>query len=47
MIIMSSIKEYCILKICYELECGPKVHNYFGFDLLIYQDSIQFAMEQC
>lgn len=42
-----AIEEYCITKICDALECGPSVIQPFGFDLIIFNDRIEFAMEKC
>ena len=41
-----AIKEWAILKICSVLQCSPHIENYLGFDLIIYEDCIQFAMEK-
>ena len=41
------IKEYCIGKICSALECGPFIGNILGFDLIVFNNRIEFAMEQC
>jgi serine/threonine protein kinase len=29
------------------LRCGPSVKQFFGFDILVFNDSIEFAMEKC
>ena len=29
------------------LEIGPAYHQIFGFDVLLFDDSIEFAMEMC
>jgi hypothetical protein len=41
------LKEYSIAKICEALGCGPTLPRAFGFDLLIFRNSIEFAMEKC
>ena len=46
-IINKAIKEYTILKICSSLGCGPRTRNTFGFDLIVYDDSVIFCMEMC
>ena len=40
------IKEWCILKICSIINCCPRVDLYLGFDVIVYTDCIQYAMEQ-
>jgi serine/threonine protein kinase len=42
-----AIKEWFILKMASTLEAGPKVEAYFGFDLLMFSDCVEFAMETC
>jgi hypothetical protein len=42
-----AIKEWFILKVASKLEVGPKVMPYFGFDILMYSDCVEFAMEAC
>ena len=37
-----AIKEFCFLKICSILKLGPKVTNAFGFDLILYENCIEF-----
>lgn len=44
-IISKAIQEYSIMKICHALECGPYCPSYFGFDILVFNDRIEFAME--
>ncbi len=34
------IYEYCVTKICSVLECGPMVSLIYGFDIILYQNSI-------
>lgn len=41
-----AIKEWTILKICSVLQCSPRMENYLGFDMIIYEDCIQFVMEK-
>ena len=41
------IKEYCIGKISSALECGPFIGNILGFDMIVFNNRIEFAMEQC
>jgi len=45
-VIAKVIKEYSILKICSLLEISVKVDDYYGFNLVLYDDSIMFAMER-
>ena len=42
-----AIKEYSLLKIASILGVGPKLNNLFGFDLLVYDECIEFCMEEC
>jgi hypothetical protein len=42
-----AIKELFLLKIASCLKTGPCVRNYLGFDLLLYRDCMEFAMERC
>lgn len=42
-----AIKEYCLLKIASILGVGPKLNNMFGFDLVVYDECIEFCMEEC
>jgi serine/threonine protein kinase len=35
------------MKICAALGCGPNVESNFGFDLISYDDSVMFCMEEC
>lgn len=46
-IINQVIKEYAIMKICSSLKCAPFLNKIFGFDLVVYDDSIMFTMEKC
>lgn len=39
-----AIKEYCLLKIASILGVGPKLKNLFGFDLVVYDECIEFCM---
>ena len=41
------IKEICFYKIASSLRFGPAYHRIFGFDILLFDDSIEFAMEVC
>ena len=45
--IKAAIKEYAIMKICAALGCGPNLEANFGFDLIAYDDSVMFCMEEC
>lgn len=42
-----TIQEYSIAKICDCLGCGPAMKTCFGFDLLVFNNRIEFAMELC
>ena len=46
-IIKSVIKEVCILKIAHLLGVGPKTTDLFGFDIVVYNNCAEFAMEYC
>ena len=41
------MKEYAFLKIAAVLEVGPQIMPIFGFDLLVFEDCIEFSMEKC
>ena len=42
-----TLKEYFILLICSCLSLGPRVRKVGGFDLIIYNNSIEMSMEYC
>jgi len=44
---MNVINEYCLLKIASAVTAGPRHITPFGFDLVIYDNCIEFAMEYC
>ena len=41
------LREICFYKIASLLEIGPAYRQIFGFDILLFDDSIEFAMEMC
>ena len=41
------MKEYFFFKIAAALGFGPRMENIFGYDLVCYNDRIEFAMELC
>lgn len=41
------LQEYCILKIAGLLGIAPRVRHGKGFDLVLYNNGIEFAMELC
>ena len=43
----AAIKEWFLLKIASAAEIGPKISNHFGFDILMFEGCIEFAMETC
>jgi serine/threonine protein kinase len=45
--IRKAIKEYCIYKICSLLQIGPQVIFTDVYDLVCYNDGIEFQMELC
>ena len=45
--IYRQVEDYCFSKILSCLGVGPKVETFMGFDLVIYEDSIEFLMEKC
>lgn len=45
-IISRAIKEYCCLKIASALGFAPKADNYLGFDMIIFENCVQIAMEK-
>ena len=40
------VKEYGIAKIAHCLGCGPTIDTKLGFDLVVYNDGVAFAMGQ-
>ena len=44
---ISILQEYFLTKLGYILGVGPKVGDYFGFDILMFSDCALFAMEPC
>ena len=42
-----AIKEWFLLKIASGLEIGPKIEKSFGFDILMFSECLEFAMEFC
>ena len=42
-----AIKECCITKVCGVFEIGPRPVQPMGFDLITYNDCIDFCMEKC
>ena len=42
-----AIKEWFLLKICSVVRVGPHISGYLGFDLIMLEDCIEFAMELC
>lgn len=42
-----AIKEWLLLKIASIAEIGPQMEPLFGFDLLMYEDCVEFGMESC
>ena len=45
--ILSAVKEYALMKICAVLGIGPPDPLESSFDLVCYEDAIQFSMEKC
>ncbi len=43
----NAIIEYCMYKLCSALKIGPHTPAYFGFDLLIFNSTVEFSMEKC
>ena len=41
------LKEAFLAKMASALQIGPKFCNIFGYDVLIFNDGLQFAMEMC
>lgn len=41
------ITECCYSKLFSALRIGPAFIKLFGFDLVIYEDSVEFALEKC
>ena len=39
--------EYSFFRIAETLEVGPKLHKCYSYDLIAYDDGIEFAMERC
>jgi hypothetical protein len=45
--IRNVVQEYSITKLSSLLECGPSVGKFTGFDLIIFNNSVEFSMEEC
>ena len=45
--IKKAIEEYCLYQISSALQIGPKITQLFGFDLIIYENCVEFTMEKC
>lgn len=43
----SVLTEYCLLKIASALEAGPNMTDIYGFDIMVFEDCIEFGMELC
>lgn len=41
------ITEYLIYKESSRIKSGPYMHNWFGYDLIVFNNRIEFAMEKC
>ena len=42
-----AIREWFLLKICSVLRVGPHISGYLGFDIIMHEDCVEFAMEVC
>ena len=42
-----AIKECCITRVCGVFEIGPRPVKSMGFDLVIYENCIDFCIEKC
>ena len=42
-----TIEEYFLLRVASALGCAPRIDKIFGFDMLMYQECIEFPMEVC
>ena len=42
-----AIMEYCFCKLFSALKVGPRMLMHCGFDMIIFNDSIEFCMESC
>ena len=40
------VKEFTILKICSAMGCAPRLERCLGFDIVVYDDCLQYAMER-
>ena len=45
--IKKAIEEYSLYLIASNLKIGPKITRLFGFDLIVYENCIEFSMEKC
>lgn len=41
------IREYAFNKVCSALGVGPQLSTPSSFDVICYEDAIQFSMEMC
>ncbi len=46
-VLKQSLLEYLLLNIAAAINAGPQIVKIFGFDLLVFKDSIVFSMEYC
>ena len=44
---LNAIKEWFLLKLNSVAKTGPKIESYFGFDILMFSECTEFAMEVC
>ena len=42
-----AVKEWFLMKLAFLTGTGPKLHPYFGFDILMFSECVEFAMEEC
>jgi serine/threonine protein kinase len=40
------VHEWAMHRICSALQCAPNIHKILGFDLIIYQDCVQYITER-
>jgi hypothetical protein len=41
-----AVREFSILKICAAMGCAPLLDGFLGFDIVVYDDCLQYVMER-
>jgi hypothetical protein len=46
-VLAETLSEYCLMKLASHLKVGPQLHERMGYEVVVYRDCIEFAMEYC